>query len=126
MTTRESRRQRDHLRQLTKRMDAESAARRQLEADNLQLRTDLQNERNAKWQALSDRDKRPSPDQLDEVRAQLLVVQSDRDRLTAALETCTRRLASPTAEKDATRAGWRAANLAASQYSRDQALAQKG
>lgn len=39
-----------------------------------------------------------------------LVLQSDRDRLVAALEVLTRRFASPTAETDPTRAGWRARN----------------
>lgn len=42
--------------------------------------------------------------------SQLAVLQSDRDRLTAALEVCTRRLASPAADQDATRAGWRYAS----------------
>lgn len=38
------------------------------------------------------------------------VLQGDRDRLTAALELCTRRLASPYAERQLARAGWRGAN----------------
>ncbi len=41
---------------------------------------------------------------------QLAVLQSDRDRLTATVEVLSRRLASPTADKDARRAGWRHAN----------------
>ena len=44
------------------------------------------------------------------VEAHNLVLQSDRDRLTATIEALSRRLASPTAERDASRAGWRAAN----------------
>ncbi len=40
----------------------------------------------------------------------LTVLQSDRDRLTCALEVACRRLASPTADQDYTRGGWRAAN----------------
>ena len=39
------------------------------------------------------------------------VLQGDRDVLTRALEVCTRRLASPIADKDPVRAGWRAANV---------------
>jgi len=38
------------------------------------------------------------------------VLQGDRDALTRALEVCTRRLASPMADRDPRRAGWRAAN----------------
>lgn len=52
--------------------------------------------------------------QADAERANLLnqidVLRSDRDRLTVALEVCTRRLASPGADSDPSRAGWRAAN----------------
>jgi len=40
------------------------------------------------------------------------VLQSDRDRLTVALEVCARRLASPAADRDVRRGGWRAANQA--------------
>lgn len=38
----------------------------------------------------------------------VVVLLSDRDRLTAALEVLTRRFASPHAEQDPSRAGWRA------------------
>ena len=40
----------------------------------------------------------------------LMVLQSDRDRLTATVEILARRLASPSADHDPARAGWRAAN----------------
>lgn len=40
----------------------------------------------------------------------ILVLQSDRDRITAALEVCVRRLASPHAEANIARGGWRGAN----------------
>lgn len=39
-----------------------------------------------------------------------MVLQSDRDRLTCALEVACRRLASPSADQDWTRAGWRTSN----------------
>lgn len=40
--------------------------------------------------------------------AQISVLLGDRDRLTATVEILARRLASPSADRDATRAGWRA------------------
>jgi len=46
----------------------------------------------------------------DEKDAHIQVLLSDRDRLTAAIEILSRRLASPTADKHAHRAGWRAQN----------------
>jgi chromosome segregation ATPase len=46
----------------------------------------------------------------------IMVLQSDRDRLTATVETLSRRLASPAADEDPTRAGWRAGNAALEQY----------
>jgi chromosome segregation ATPase len=49
----------------------------------------------------------------------ILVLQSDRDRLTATIEVLSRRLASPAADEDPTRAGWRAGNAALQEY-RDQ------
>jgi len=49
--------------------------------------------------------------ELDAAHDHLTVLKSDRDRLTVALEVCTRRLASPGADRDLTRGGWRAANL---------------
>jgi hypothetical protein len=48
----------------------------------------------------------------------LLVLQSDRDRLTCALEVACRRLASPTADQDYTRGGWRATNRIAQEEGR--------
>lgn len=39
--------------------------------------------------------------------AQIKVLQSDRDRLTTAVEVLSRRIVSPAAERDVTRAGWR-------------------
>jgi hypothetical protein len=40
----------------------------------------------------------------------ILVLQGDRDRLTATIEILSRRLASPYADKDPIRGGWRWAN----------------
>lgn len=48
--------------------------------------------------------------QQEQKEAHNLVLQSDRDRLTATIEALSRRLASPSAETDATRAGWRSAS----------------
>jgi chromosome segregation ATPase len=48
----------------------------------------------------------------------ILVLQGDRDRLTTALEVCTRRLASPYADKDPSRGGWRSANQMTEERSR--------
>lgn len=42
--------------------------------------------------------------------AHILVLLGDRDALTRTLEVCTRRLASPTADRDPYRAGWRGVN----------------
>jgi predicted RNase H-like nuclease (RuvC/YqgF family) len=39
-----------------------------------------------------------------------IVLQGDRDRLTATIEVLSRRLASPYADRDAIRGGWRGAN----------------
>jgi hypothetical protein len=50
--------------------------------------------------------------QRDELSDTILVLQSDRDRLTAALDVCVRRLVSPGADRHVHRGGWRAANLA--------------
>lgn len=47
---------------------------------------------------------------LQQQASQIAVLSSDRDRLTATVESLARRLASPTAETDRTRAGWRHAN----------------
>lgn len=41
-----------------------------------------------------------------------IVLQGDRDRLTATIEVLSRRLASPYADKDRIRGGWRGANQA--------------
>lgn len=46
-------------------------------------------------------------------KAREVVLLGDRDALTRALEVCTRRLASPTAEMDPSRGGWRSANMLA-------------
>jgi chromosome segregation ATPase len=51
--------------------------------------------------------------EIDQLRAHVLVLQGDRDALTRTLEVCTRRLSSPTADKDPSRGGWRSANLIA-------------
>lgn len=62
--------------------------------------------------AALERDVAHCEQQREKDRAQIGVLQSDRDRLTAALEVVTRRLASPAAETVPSRAGWRAANEA--------------
>lgn len=87
-------------------------------ADCDRLAVDLGSSRSAMHAAQADSEQKARQISLLEavvrnLEARNLVLQSDRDRLTAALESCTRRLASPEAELDRTRAGWRA--------SRDQA-----
>jgi multidrug resistance efflux pump len=52
------------------------------------------------------------------LEAQIVVLQSDRDRLTATVEILSRRLASPAADRDVTRGGWRANGLSPSDFER--------
>ncbi len=48
--------------------------------------------------------------QTTEMASRIGVLESDRDRLTTVVEVLARRLMSPAAEKDRSRAGWRAMN----------------
>lgn len=48
--------------------------------------------------------------ELQQARAHIQVLASDRDRLTATVEILSRRLASPAADSDPSRAGWRSTN----------------
>lgn len=62
-----------------------------------------------------------------EIRSsRLMVLQSDRDRLTAAIEVMARRHASPSAENDRTRAGWRHAQANSEEATRRERAADKG
>ena len=66
-------------------------------------------DRTVEVQRLSEERHKAELDQMQkDTLAHTAVILGDRDALTRALEVCTRRLASPQADKDFSRAGWRA------------------
>ena len=60
-----------------------------------------------------------------EQAAHIVVLQGDRDALTRTIEVLSRRLASPLADRDPVRAGWRAGMAAAADMTVSHGLAEK-
>jgi hypothetical protein len=105
-----TRRQQENWDLLNQHKDRERAL-QQLRDDNARLEVKLIEKQQENWDLLNQHKvhvRRLA--EFDAVAAHNQVLQSDRDRLTATIESLARRLASPTAERDASRAGWRAAN----------------